>query len=386
MTGRKKLLLATVMAVLLLGSAELMAFLFTRTHGNLFRPGPEVVAQALDMAAYREFLATRYDQELGWRNPRATSMLLENCLGEPKRYTWNAAGARADGELRVVDIVAVGDSFTHGHDAADSETYPYRLQQITGAVVANYGVSGFDPLQATLQFERVAPRHAEARVAILGVMYENIARLPNAFRGAYRPISKEPFGFKPFVDVVGPEPVIRANPNAPPAVTPEELRARVETALESDYWRLPRASFPYLAGIAEVTTTRLFLFQVKKRLRGGDAFVEFEDPPLAAGLRRVIERFLSSAQAQGMAPVVLFLPENRQDLRSAAGLAAALEEDHPGALILDLADATLAWERYSLNGTRCHPSPYGYEQIARHVAAALVERGLIEEAVRTAGD
>jgi hypothetical protein len=41
-----------------------------------------------------------------------------------------------------------------------------------------------------------------------------------------------------------------------------------------------------------------------------------------------------------MAPVVLFLPENRQDLRSAAGLAAALKEDHPGALILDLADAS----------------------------------------------
>jgi hypothetical protein len=87
-----------------------------------------------------------------------------------------------------------------------------------------------------------------------------------------------------------------------------------------------------------------------------------------------------------VALIVLFLPENRQDLHSAAGLAAALEKDHPGALILDLADAALAWERYSLNGTRCHPSPCGYEQIARHVAAALVERGLIEEAMRTAGD
>lgn len=383
MSGRK-LLFAATMAALLLGAAELVAFLFTHTHAKFFRPGPELVAQALDMDAYREFLATRYDGELGWQNPRATSMLVENCLGEPRLYTWNVMGARAAGELLAVDVITVGDSFTHGHEASDGETWPSRLQQITGAVVANYGVNAFDPLQATLQFERVVQRHPEARVAILGVMYENILRIPNAYRGAYRPITQEPFGFKPFVDVSGPQPVVRDNPNQPPAANAEALRTRVEAALESDYWWLPRAAFPHLAGMVLVPATRVIRFHLQRRVFGRTGFVEYHDPALAAGMRAVIERFIASAEARGVAPVVLFMPQNRNDLSSAALLVATLRDERPQALLLDVAEGELDWSRYNLNGSLCHPSAYGYEQIARHVATALLERGLIDEAVRTA--
>jgi hypothetical protein len=358
-----------------LGSGELMAFMFARTHPSLFRPSPEDIAAALDFDAYREYLAKRYDAELGWQNPRATSLTDEDCLGQPRVYTWDENGARTIRPLTSVDIITVGDSFTHGHEASDTETYPYRLQEITGLTVANYGVNGYGPLQATLQFERVAPRHPSAHWAILGIMYLDIERAPNAWRYALRRVAYEIFHFKPFVDISGPEPVMRANPNSPPAQTLEQLRAKVEAALDGDYWRLPRPAFPYLLHVAELAQSPAVVFDLQRRLLGANVFVEYQNPALVRGLRLVIERFLSSSRARGIQPLVLFMPQNKEDLSSLGQLVATLRKDHQDTRFLDLAEAALDWDRYNLNGTLCHPSPYGYDQIARFVAAAIKPSG-----------
>jgi hypothetical protein len=79
------------------------------------------------------------------------------------------------------------------------------------------------------------------------------------------------------------------------------------------------------------------------------------------------------ARAHGLEPIVLFLPQKKGDLSSPARWIAALRDDHPDALFLDLADAPLDWDRYNLNRTVCQPSPYGYDQIApRHRSSSTV--------------
>jgi hypothetical protein len=367
----KRPLFLIVVLTMTLAVSELMAFGFTRAYPKMFAPEREALDQALDFDAYRGFLANRYDELLGWRNPQAATATIQNCIGEPKHYSWNEHGARVSGVRGPVDVIVVGDSYTHGEDAADRESYPYRLQEMTGLYVANYGVNAFDPLQATLLFERVAPRHPEARLAILGIMYENILRMPNSYRGIYSPITQEPFSFKPFVDVAGPEAVLRGNLNAPPAQSAEELRARVEAAIEQDYWRRPEASFPFLASVAEMLQSRLFLAVAERKIWRSTDFKSYRDPALVRGLRQVIERFLSSARRHGLRPVVAFLPENEHDLTSPTRLIDALRTDHPGALFLNVGAAPLDWERYNLNGTVCHPSPHGYGEIARYLAAAI---------------
>jgi hypothetical protein len=381
----RKFLSVTIILAMLLGCAEVLAYLFTSTHPRLFGPSRDQIEEALDIAPYREFLATRYDAELGWQNPRGRSLEVANCLGESKVYSWDDHGRRSGRPSTSVEIIAVGDSFTHGHEASDSEAYPYRLGEVMDVGVANYGVNGFDPLQATLQFERVADRHPEARLAIRGVMFENIARVPNSFRGALRPVTQEPFGFKPFVDISGSDPVVRDNPNAPPAETLEQLRARVEAALEADYWRLPRAGFPYLGGIVQAVQSRLFAFLVQRKVLGVKGAVEYGDPSLVRGLMHVIEQFLASTRARGFRPLVVFLPENKNDRVSPARLIAELRGEHPDALFVNFGEAAIDWDRYNLDGTVCHPSPYGYDQIARFVSAAIIQNGLLGSSTQTAG-
>lgn len=153
--------------------------------------------------------------------------------------------------------------------------------------------------------------------------------------------------------------------------SPEELRARVEAAIQQDYWGRPQASFPFLASVAKVLRTRTVLSAIEKKIWGSVGMLEYQDRALVRGLRRVIERFLDSARRQNLRPVVVFIPQNKHDLTSPDRLIAMLRGDRPDALFLNVGEATIDWERYNLNGTVCHPSPYGYHQIARHIALAI---------------
>ena len=57
---------------------------------------------------------------------------------------------------------------------------------------------------------------------------------------------------------------------------------------------------------------------------------------------------------------------------------AQIQKLYPQALLLNVGDAEIDWERFNLNGDRCHPSPYGYDQIARYVAEHLNRHALPE--------
>jgi hypothetical protein len=179
--------------------------------------------------------------------------------------------------------------------------------------------------------------------------------------------------------------VVRDNPNAPPAETLEQLRARVEAALEADYWRLPRAGFPYLGGIVQAVQSRLFAFLVQRKVLGVKGAVEYGDPSLVRGLMHVIEQFLASTRARGVRPLVVFLPENENDRVSPARLIAELRGEHPDAVFVNFGEAAIDWERYDLVGSVCHPSPYGYDRIARFVSAAIIQNGLLGSSTQTAG-
>jgi hypothetical protein len=356
---------------MLLALAELSAFGFARTRADLFAPDAQALDEALNFQAYQAFLADRYDERLGWRNPQSATAIIEDCLGEPKHYSWNEQGARLSGANGPVDVIVVGDSFTHGHEASDNESYPYRLQQITGLVVANHGVNAFDPLQSTLQLEAVASRYPQARLAIMGIMYENIRRVPNRYRGIYSPLAKEPFSFKPFVDVGRSDDAFRDNLNAPPARSPQALRAKVEAAIEQDYWGRPQASFPYLASVAKALATRPIRSSVERMIWGGAGIIEYQDRALVSALQRVVGRFMSSARRHGLRAVIAFIPQNGRDLTSPDALIDRLRADHPDGLFLNVGQAPIDWDRYNLNGAVCHPSAYGYDQIARHIASAI---------------
>jgi lysophospholipase L1-like esterase len=84
-------------------------------------------------------------------------------------YTINSDGFRNNGGTATghPSIICLGDSFTFGIGAADSETFPAQLQRMTGASVLNAGLPGTGTGEQCLVYKyRLAQFHP--RVLILG--------------------------------------------------------------------------------------------------------------------------------------------------------------------------------------------------------------------------
>lgn len=81
--------------------------------------------------------------------------------GDPPLYFSDTGGTRCtESEFMqggvpasdTVDILCLGDSFTHGDAVAYEETWPYLLQQLTGRRVLNLGVGGYGIDQIALKY------------------------------------------------------------------------------------------------------------------------------------------------------------------------------------------------------------------------------------------
>lgn len=143
---------------------------------SLSKEQRELIRRLIDnQAGYFSF-----DSELGWS---ITPSIDNPWLGS------NSIGIRATHEYslkpdsKVLRIAAFGDSFTHGNDVKNTDTWTERLEQFgTHFEVMNFGVSGYGVDQAFLRYCRDGTQFHPNRVFI-GYMSENILRHVNTFRG-----------------------------------------------------------------------------------------------------------------------------------------------------------------------------------------------------------
>jgi hypothetical protein len=382
----KILVFWVVILVLVAVSAEGFSYVFAQLYPEQFRPDTDAIRTMADPDSYADWLRYHYDAELGWINPSSMASREKNCAGELVSYTFDKNGARGSQEMDRVDVVAVGDSFTRGDDVNDTETYPFWIQKLTGLTVANYGVGATDPLQQVMYLERLVHLHPELKIAILGIWYEDLRRLPNQLylgRG-----QGWPFFFKPYVDVTLQNPMVRPNPNAPPAPTVDRLIPLVEKALNTGYLRRPSSSWPYTVSIVKLLESRLFIYSIRNRVNqlfGRDVLGWWEDQNLLKGLEYVVRRFSRVTRAHEAVPVVVFIPngvrpryaespsEFMRSFRSKAGA------DH--VLFVNVGEADIDWERYNVvgpDGHPCHASAYGYEMIARAIVEKLEAEGIVK--------
>ena len=144
-----------------------------------YAPSPEIV-----VAWYESQAATSYfvlDPELGWSVGPGGHGPTYNSDGRGVRR----ASGREYPDLPapgVVRIVTVGDSFTHGDEVADQETWQAELERLDPRLeVLNLGVGGYGTDQAFLRWRRDgAPRGGQ--IAILGIWPEKICRNLNVCR------------------------------------------------------------------------------------------------------------------------------------------------------------------------------------------------------------
>ncbi|MEP6699261.1 MAG: hypothetical protein ABJB09_05975 [Verrucomicrobiota bacterium] len=87
---------------------------------------------------------------------------------EKHRYPFrtDAEGFRNPSIRAQIDVAALGDSFTDAMTLAVEESWPARLEQITGKKVQNYGVSSFGPQQEFYVLEDFALAHRPREVVI----------------------------------------------------------------------------------------------------------------------------------------------------------------------------------------------------------------------------
>jgi hypothetical protein len=376
---RKTLLFGASALLLSLALVELCSALAYRLWRDELDP---VVAwsEAIDEAGYREFLEKGHDPVTGWHSPRRGTMDDESCLGEKFVQHYDALGARIHPEPAPgpVRIVTVGDSFTQGGEVVDSDTYPAQLERLLGVRVANHGMGGFGPLQAVLTLEQVIDEYPDARVAVLGVMHENIKRLVTSFWPVLNPSTGAHYAFKPYVR--GGE--LHPNPNERPVATLEEFAAMGRRAFETDFFSRGRWSPPYSLSWLRQLDNDHFRFALRSRFfqvtRGSSMGYEayYESDELRGGLMRVVDRFHRFAVARDLQAVVAFLPRKRDDLHSADLLIDELRGRFADSELRVVAvghveDPAVDWDAYNLKPGRCHPSPYGHGVIAGAVAAAI---------------
>ena len=333
---------------------------------------------------YSQFLETRYDAVTGWKNPPATTFYRSSKCHSAS-YSYDSLGARTkegrEPDPSLVRVITVGDSYTNGNEADFADSYPAQLEQMAGVGVANWGVSGFGPLQATLTYEQVAPYYPNADIVILGIMHENIRRLVNSFRPALLRSSGVTFGFKPYVEVGADGPRFRENQNAPPSQQLDELVARARTALRNDYWAKGESRFPYsvafVRGLSRNNFRKWNLGALLKRAGGMEFSIEYGDDALTEAMTFTIQHFASMAQSNGMKPVVLFIPQGASD-SSAPDFYMERLRKHVGdsVLVVGVGQSVTDWPQYATRG--CHPTPYGYGKIAETVLMALQDKGWLQ--------
>ena len=122
----------------------------------------------------------QYDSNLGW----SIKENIEFPKWETTVHTLTD-GIRSNGSnLPLKDrplILAVGDSFTFGDEAADNETWPAYLERLLQVRVLNAGVSSSGLDQIVLHAEQIVPKY-KPDILIVSIIYDDILRCREVVR------------------------------------------------------------------------------------------------------------------------------------------------------------------------------------------------------------
>jgi hypothetical protein len=275
-----------------------------------FRLAPEPRARLARILAGEEPYYP-FDPELGWTVRPGGRLPL---------YRANSQGIRADVDYAptpppgVTRIAAFGDSFVHGTEVANPDTWPAQLERLRpGLEVLNFGVGGYGVDQAYLRWRRDG-RPLKPHVVLIGFLSEDIHRSVNRFRPFQAPRHLEPRA-KPRFALRDDELVLLPNP-LPDLDAYHELLARERELIE----RIGRGDAFYEAlweprPLSFLPSRRLARFALaawspRRTIVDGRFNPRSEAFEVTA---RVIETFHDEALAAGSLPAVVLLP-TREDL------------------------------------------------------------------------
>jgi hypothetical protein len=329
-----------------------------------------------------------YDPELGWT-------IMPN--GRSELYRANGQGIRSDSDYAalpppgVLRIAAFGDSFTHGTDVSNEDTWPAIVEDLSPQTEAlNFGVGAYGLDQALLRYRRDG-RTFRPHVVLIGFLSENINRSVSVFRPFYVPRTGAPLA-KPRFRFDGAEFVLQPNPlptrgSYRALIDGEagivERLGRHDFFYQRGFRRYP-ADFSFSARLAYTAYQHLALQGPFRDVPGGRVFNERSEA--YAVTRRLFDDFYAEVVADGAVPVIVLFP-HQADLRRFKGSGtrtySPLSEHFRarGYRYLDMLDGITRYESIKGEGsmfvkTGGHYSRAGNEMVARTVLDYLREEGL----------
>jgi len=284
---------------------------------------PQAAVADVSEEQLRRFREQYFDPVLGWSfGPNTTELSYT-------KFEENGA-RRSPGSGTRGSVAAYGDSFTFGEDVADDESWPYFLSQRLGTQVDNFGVAGYGTDQALLRLRGHLDGGYRPRMAILGILSENIARVVNVHRLMYAGASAV-LNFKPVRRAADddrywvPNPLTRLDDSS-------QLLSAVATAKENDFWftynaTRPVPQFPYLW--SAIDTFHYLIF----RARRWNNLWKMDEP--VSTMEALVEEFVQISESTNFIPVLVLIPMG-DDLRARdtgqpwtyQGFAAKLRRDY----------------------------------------------------------
>ena len=319
-----------------------------------------------------DFVERSWDPDLGWTNPTFHGMSSVNKAG----ITWTASfddlGAREHPHYSSTLIAATfGDSFTHGHEVGNDQTWQSYASSELKSTVLNFGVGAYGTLQAVMRAERFLKTGPVAPVTILGIFENNLERSVMAFRPFLYPDDVHmTLAFMPTMRLLDGKVVEFENPWQDQDANLEELRDLAVAVADHDLWAETmtyRMSFPYTFAILRVAYQLL-----KPGVRGNDLW---RSPEGQAIMSTLVRRFVTAVRDKGSVPAILFIP-GRYTLRQAKpppyiSVRNSLRSQFPEIMILDVSERDFDRAKFNILPFEGHASPYGNRVIAELVAEAL---------------
>jgi len=170
MGARIGLVVAAILTGLLALEIGLRLFL---PAGTLAR-WPNYVLEARQVLAGTEKSRFQHDDLVGYRPRPEFSGASQNPGFSGVNQSYDALGLRSNGPGPVLDaglagtapVLVTGDSYTHGDDVTDRQTWPAHLQRLLDRPVLNGGVSGYGFDQSVLRAEALAQARKPAAIVV----------------------------------------------------------------------------------------------------------------------------------------------------------------------------------------------------------------------------
>ncbi|UCF05165.1 MAG: hypothetical protein JSV33_14805 [bacterium] len=212
-------------------------------------------------------------------------------------------------------MATFGDSFMHGTDVNDDETWQVYLSSLVQADVFNFGTGGFGPDQAYLKYISIT-ESLEVPVAVLGVNSENINRLVNVYRPFYFPKTGIKLPKPRFMQMGGRMKLI---PN--PIRSIEDIGLLTDVRFvqglgAADWWynkdNYPIYRFPYLRILFNKRMWLEALYGKEDRRiddtnpRPWEDLWQEEEP--VSLMYSVMDSFIGDVRSRGAVPIIMIMP------------------------------------------------------------------------------